>query len=138
MYAGLRSLTDTLASDPEKQKAANELIQEFGSGPTKLIAERDGEFGRKVTKFIEARDVYLGGLQRESAGDRASALAAYVESARISEEFTAGYAQALAFATALARERPDQSKSILQELVKARPERPVAAQLLERISGSGE
>lgn len=30
VYKGLRSLTDTLAIDPEKQKAANELIQEFG------------------------------------------------------------------------------------------------------------
>ena len=115
-----------------------ELIREFGGAPTKLIAESDGEVARKATKFIEARDVYLGGLQRESAGDRAGAIAAYVESARISEEFTAGYAQALAFATALARERPEQSKAILQELVKARPERPVAAQLLERISGLGK
>ena len=30
MYAGLRRLTDALVIDPEKQKAANELIQEFG------------------------------------------------------------------------------------------------------------
>lgn len=30
VHAGLRLLTDALAIDPEKQKAANELIQEFG------------------------------------------------------------------------------------------------------------
>lgn len=30
VHAGLRRLTDALATDPEKQKAANELIQEFG------------------------------------------------------------------------------------------------------------
>jgi spermidine synthase len=115
-----------------------ELIKEFSSAPTKLIAKSDADFATKVTKFIQARDVYLVGLQREGAGDPAGALASYIESARISEEFTASYAQALAFATALARERPVQSKAILKQLIEARPERPVAAQLLERISGSGE
>jgi len=63
-------------------------------------------------------------------------LAAYIESARRSGEFTAGYAQALGFATALMRERPEQGKAILRQLVKVRPERPVAAQLLERMGGA--
>ena len=130
------ALTFRRSDDPGERLL--ELIREFGEPPTKLIAESDGAFVTKVTRFIEARDVYLDGLQRESGGDRPGALAAYIESARISEEFTAGYAQALAFATALSRERPEQSKAILQELVKVRPERPVAAQLLERINGSRE
>ncbi|MGZ8940234.1 MAG: hypothetical protein ACXW32_13585, partial [Limisphaerales bacterium] len=93
---------------------------------------------RRVGNFVEARDVYLRGLDQES-NDFGAALNAYIESARISEDFTAGYAQALGIATGLARERPEQSRAILERLAEARPERPVARELLERLSvRSGE
>jgi spermidine synthase len=115
-----------------------QVVKEFGSAPITLAVDGEDEFAGKVTRFIEARNVYLGGLQRESLGDRAGGLSAYIESARISEEFTAGYAQALGLATALMRDRPEQSKDILRQLIEARPERPVAAQLLQRLGGASD
>jgi hypothetical protein len=45
-----------------------------------------------------------------------------------------GYARAIAIATALISENPEQSRNILNALIAARPDLPVAAELLRRMS----
>ena len=87
-----------------------------------------------MSDFIEARNIYLRGLQLEIDGEAGKAVAAYIESARISPDFTAGYAQVITIATGLAREQPQQSKAILARLAEVRPEIPVAAELLRRLT----
>ena len=84
-------------------------------------------------EFIQARDVYLKGLAGEGSADLGEAIAAYIASARISPDFTAGYAQALAIATSMARNKPEMAAAILEQLAEAQPDRPVARELLERL-----
>lgn len=110
------------------------LISELRGHPGKILEDATPEFADKVDRFMQARDVYLHGLDLESKGDRPAALRAYIESARLSVEFTAGYAQAITIAAALVREHPEQSRTILNELIAARPELPVAAELLRRLT----
>jgi spermidine synthase len=92
-------------------------------GETDLLAE--------IPKFILARNVYLHGLFREARGE--NPLREFIESARISSFFTAGYAQAIARATALARTDPPSAEAVLKALVDAQPDRPVARDLLNRL-----
>jgi spermidine synthase len=87
----------------------------------------------KVSRYIKARDVYLEALVAESEHGRDKAIAGYIESARISEDFTSGYAQCLAIATAEAKSNPALARDILQRLVAAQPNRPVAKELLDRL-----
>ena len=85
---------------------------------------------------MAARNVYLQGLQHQNKNQFAEAVDAYIQSAALSEDFTAGYAQALAIATGLAKERSEQSATILRRLMNARPELPVAGELLRRLDNS--
>lgn len=87
----------------------------------------------KVARYIQARDTYLNALVAESDNDRARAIDGYIESARISEDFTLGYAQCLAIATAESKSNPILTRSILQRLIAAQPNRPVAKELLDRL-----
>jgi spermidine synthase len=84
-------------------------------------------------RYQRARNACLRGLAAEGRGELGEAIRLYVESARISREFTSGYAQAVAIATAIARTNPEGARGILRELMEAQPERPVARQLLERL-----
>jgi spermidine synthase len=83
--------------------------------------------------FIEARNVFLHGLIDEAEGRTDAAFARYVESARISPDFTAGYARVITAATADASANPARSRKLLEQLIEAQPSRPVAKQLLERL-----
>ena len=58
-----------------------------------------------------------------------------MESSWLSEDFTPGYAQCLALASALARSRPAEARALLERLVKAQPSLPIAKEMLERLSG---
>jgi len=93
------------------------------------------DFAGRVTKYITARDVYFHGLIAEAEGRRAKAIDLYVESARLSEDFTSGYGQCLTYASLQARTRPEEARALLQRLVAAQPGRPVARQMLERLFG---
>jgi spermidine synthase len=93
------------------------------------------EFAGRLTKYMTARDVYFHGLVAEAEGRRAKALDLYVESARLSEDFTSGYGQCLSYASLQARSRPEEARALLQRLVDAQPSRPVARQMLERLFG---
>ena len=57
------------------------------------------EFARRLAAYIRARDVYLKGLVETSEGRATAGLDMFVESARLSEDFTPGYAQCLTIAS---------------------------------------
>jgi hypothetical protein len=94
----------------------------------------DPTLHEQVARYIKARDIYIGALVAESKGDRTRAIDGYVESARISEDFTSGYAQCLAIATAEAKVNPSFARQVLQRLIDAQPKRPVARELLDRLN----
>ena len=58
---------------------------------------------------------------------------AFVECAMQSADFTLGYSQILTRASAMGRSNPAGAKRLLEALVKARPERPHARELLVRM-----
>lgn len=93
----------------------------------------DTNLQSKLTRYIQARDIYLNALVAESENNRSRAIDGYIESARISEDFTLGYAQCLAIATAESKSNPRLARQILQRLIAAQPNRPVAKELLDRL-----
>src|SRR4029450_7580237 len=78
-----------------------------------------------LERFISARNVFLRGLIDEGHGRMAEACERYVESARVSDSFTAGYARAITIAAAEAKSHPDKSRRLLEQLIEAQPARPV-------------
>jgi hypothetical protein len=86
-----------------------------------------------LNSFMAARNVFLHGLIDEAEGRIDSAFGRYVESARISADFTAGYARVITAATADANANPGRSRKLLEQLIEAQPSRPVAKQLLDRL-----
>ena len=86
-----------------------------------------------LNAFMSARNVFLRGLIDEAEGRIDAAFARYVESARISPDFTPGYARVITAATADANANPGRSRTLLEQLMAAQPSRPVAKQLLERL-----
>ncbi|MBC8002497.1 MAG: fused MFS/spermidine synthase, partial [Opitutaceae bacterium] len=87
-------------------------------------------------RYALARNAYLRGLIADAEGDGSVAVERYLESARLSEDFTLGYAQCLSQVSLLARSRPAEAKSLLGRLIEAQPNRPVAAELLRRLESS--
>lgn len=89
----------------------------------------------RLVRFQKARDLYLRGLIADTSGPtRASeAEAAFLESARLSRDFTSGYAQLLARASAQAKSNPNSARQLLNQLIEARPDRPVAKELKDRL-----
>jgi len=86
-----------------------------------------------LNSFMAARNVFLRGLIDEAEGRIDAAFARYVESARISADFTAGYARVITAAAADAKANPSHSRKLLEQLVEAQPARPVAKQLLDKL-----
>ncbi len=93
------------------------------------------ELVARLERYAAARDVYLKGLIAEAEGRGDEAVDAYVESARLSGDFTAGYAQCLTRATIQATAQPDAARALLRRLIEAQPARPVARELLQRLLG---
>jgi spermidine synthase len=93
-----------------------------------------GRFAARLTRYMTARNTYLEGLVEEFKGRENQAIDLFVESSRLSDDFTTGYAQCLTLASALARSKPAEARALLERLVKAQPARPVAKELLERLS----
>jgi spermidine synthase len=85
------------------------------------------------TDFIRARNVYLNGLVHEAEGRMVQATENYIESARISDDFTLGYARCVSLATAQAKDRPESARALLQRLAEAQPRQKLAGDLLERL-----
>ncbi len=102
----------------------------FAGTDDELVAR----FGSTWKAYVAARDLYLGGLIHESEGRRDLAVDAFVESARRSREFTAGYARCLTLASMLAPAQPAAARTLLLRLAEAQPAIPVARQMLERLA----
>jgi spermidine synthase len=92
-------------------------------------------FAERLTRYWHARDVYLRGLIADTEGNRFQAIDAFVESARLSDDFTTGYAQCLTLASLQAKASPADAKALLRRLVEAQPSRAVAREMLERLEG---
>jgi len=92
-------------------------------------------FVNRLSHYISARDVYLKGLIDQGEGRPAKALDAFVESARLSEDFTSGYAQCLTIAALEAKASPGKARALLQRLMEAQPSRPLAGEMLKRLAG---
>jgi spermidine synthase len=95
----------------------------------------DADLTARVTKYSQARDAYFRGLIADAENRRDEAVDAYIESARLSPEFTSGYAQCLSIANVMAGTNPSFTRKILERLVEAQPERPVAKEMLKRLFG---
>ena len=91
------------------------------------------EFASRISRYIAARNVYITGLVRDAEEQRDEAVDAYIESARLSPDFTSGYAQCLSIANVIASLDPERARKILERLVAAQPERPVAKDMLQRL-----
>lgn len=92
----------------------------------------------RLVALWAARDAFLRGLLAEAKGDRESAVTEWVESARLSPDFTTGYARCLTLAMGWAQERPAATAALLRRLEQARPENPVAARLRQRLFPEAE
>jgi spermidine synthase len=82
---------------------------------------------------VRARNRYLEGLRLEAEGDWTGARQAWLESAAASDDFTVGYAQLLTLAVQLSRDQPAEARRLFDQLIQARPERPVARELRDRL-----
>ena len=121
-YGRLMALLDHRLANVEE-------VLKLGSDP------EANQFAHRVNQYITARDVYLKGLIDETEGRPANSLDAFVESARLSEDFTPGYAHCLTIASLEAKADPDKARALLRRLVEAQPSRPVAAEMLKRLFG---
>jgi spermidine synthase len=109
----------------EVSQAARTVTQHF--------ATPDAAFAQRLTAYLRARDVYLHGLVDAAENRESDAVAAYIQSARVSPDFTSGYAQCLSIASIIANSNPVRAREILDALNAAQPERPVAREMLQRL-----
>ena len=93
----------------------------------------EAEYAARLPSYFAARNAYLRGLVDDAEQRRAEAVNAYLDSARLSPDFTSGYAQCLALAGVIAKSDPAGARRLLERLIEAQPERPVARQMLERL-----
>ena len=114
-----------------------ELMDRFaGEGSEFPLAEPGGSWGRRLAAFRSARDEYLRGLAEEDRGDKMAAEAAFLRSARLSPDFTLGYSQLLTRAMLRSKTDPSGTRRVLESLREARPDQPVANQLLNRLEAA--
>ena len=115
------------------------LLNLHETAPEHLVADPMNEnskmFVQRLAGYITARNAYLQGLVADRDGRRNEALDLYIESARRSELFTAGYAQCLVRANALRESNPEAARRLLKRLIEAQPARPVARSLLRSLFG---
>ena len=98
-----------------------------------VSASDAARWNARLADYRRARDAYLSGLIAEASGQREAAMDRYIDSARLSAEFTTGYAQVLARASQAAKTDPDGVRRLLDRLTEARPDRGVAADLKRRL-----
>ncbi|MBI2924384.1 MAG: fused MFS/spermidine synthase [Verrucomicrobia bacterium] len=111
-----------------RQPDLSDLIDEGADASSPTFSER-------LAHFITARDRYLRGLVAEVEGRKAEALDAFVGSARLSPDFTTGYAHCLTLVSQQAQSNPAAARELLRRLSEARPERGVAQEMLKRLAG---
>jgi spermidine synthase len=115
------------------------LLDDYASNPLELFpanGDTDSAFVRRLADFLAARNAYLKGLAAETEGHTERGIDLYVQSARQSVDFTTSYAQCLTLAMQRLPSNPQDARRLLQRLAEAQPNRPVAAQLLERLDSA--
>jgi len=119
-YGRLVALLDELHPDPAEALHLTESPEEK-------------DFGRKLSDYFAARAAYIHGLVAQAEDRQDQAIDGFVESARLSDDFTPGYAQCLTLASLEARSNPGKARALLERLVAAQPSRPVAQEMLKRL-----
>ena len=99
----------------------------------RLFLPADAEFIARLSHYLTARNLYMRGLIHDAERRPEEAMNAYIESARLSPDFTTGYAQALSIANILAPSDPARARKILERLIEVQPERLAAAELFRRL-----
>lgn len=107
-----------------------------GSPPPLAVHPPVRDIGR-WERLRAARDLYLHGLAADLAGDRDQARALFLRSIVASPDFPTGYSHLLAEAAGMVRVNATEARRLLEELVIARPDQPVAKEFLRRLPESG-
>ncbi len=113
-------------------------LQPFLGDAARGVAELTGPnqpFRAALAKYIAARNVYLAGMEAAAEGRSDEAIRQCIESARLSEDFTTGYVQAIEAAKQMASSKPDQARQVLRDLAKAQPQMHEAQRLLRQMFG---
>lgn len=103
------------------------------AGWTSPGAGADRPWLDRLAAYRSARDRYLRGLIAEVNGETSRAEDDFLESARLSPDFTSGYSQILSRASLRAKADPSGARRLLDRLIEARPERAVARELRTRL-----
>ncbi len=82
-----------------------------------------------LANFIAARDLYLKGLVEEATGNLPAAIESFLESARRSLHFTAGYARCVTIIQVMVGTDREQARKLFQRLEQAQPAQPLARQM---------
>lgn len=116
------------------------LLKIESPNPQQTLGLKGGQeadaFSARLKTYFAARAVYLQGLVEQVEGHPDAALNSFVESARLSPDFTPGYAHALSVASLLAKTKPAEARALLERLAAAQPSRPVAQEMLRRLFGN--
>jgi len=126
----------TYESDASAYANIKTLIETFRPLPADVIdvgTDADGTFASRLAKYLEARNVYLNGEIMRANRREVEALAAYVETARISPDFRVGYSMAFEMARQRASTDREGALGILRQLEAADPSRPEARQILQSL-----
>jgi spermidine synthase len=124
------------ADQPDHAGRLELLLRECDSDPAVLFAGAASArepFIAALRRSIAARDVYLEGAILALRGDRRGALERYLEAVATSHDFEIAYQVCLLEAQQHAVVDPAAARSLLERLVKLRPDRREAARLLEQM-----
>jgi spermidine synthase len=113
----------------------SELLETLHPSVDELIQGAHPEFEERVTRCIEARNIYLQGDMLRVAGREDEAVDFYVRSATTSPDFNTGYAISLVFARNLLRTDPEKARRILEALNESNPAKPEAGRVLREAFG---
>lgn len=111
------------------------LLGLHGGDPAELLAAPAGGegFAERLQNYWSARDAYLAGLRWERDGRHEAARQQYLESVRLSPDFSTGYAHCLTLAAQQSRDDPVGARRLLQQLSELQPQREAAQELLRRL-----
>ena len=101
--------------------------------PESLSAGRPTAWRDRLRAYLDARDAHLRALIADSEGHPEEAERGFLHSVGLSADFTPAYAQLLTRASLRAHTDPAGVRRLLDQLIQARPERPIARDLKARL-----
>lgn len=114
------------------------LLDGFTSDPARYVfdhvAPRNATYARRLTEYVAARNAYLRGRIAEVEGRKSEAIAAYVQSTRVSSYFDPGYDRCVQIARETAPANRETARHLLKILVDVRPESVGARAALDELS----